>query len=181
MGDPIQAAILLSLAALSLVAAVYFGVILQRMVSARRWLPTLATAAREQGPSGNTTQPESQSVCVIIPAHNEASVIAEAVRTVLPQEVDDLRLVLVLDRCTDDTRAFAEAAAAGDPRLEIIENDNCPEGWTGKNNALRRAPRSHARPMPTACSSSTPMLSSNPERSAPRSISPISATSTSSV
>lgn len=138
MGDPIQAAILLSLAALSLVAAVYFGVILQRMVSARRWLPTLATAAREQGPSGNTTQPESQSVCVIIPAHNEASVIAEAVRTVLAQEVDDLRLVLVLDRCTDDTRAFAESAAAGDPRLEIIENDNCPEGWTGKNNALRR-------------------------------------------
>lgn len=179
MGVNLQTAVLLTLAALALVDAVYFGVVLQRMFSARKWLPTLRSA-NTMGPgpgashsgekaelgTGETDTPgradgagvmghgESGEeigvggsgmgggggvgICVIIPAHNEASVIAGAVRTVLAQKVDDLRLVLVLDRCTDNTRAIAEEAAGTDPRLEIIENDACPEGWTGKNNALRR-------------------------------------------
>lgn len=128
------AAILAScLAAASLVAGVYYSVILQRIISARSWLPTLRDAHRRMaGP------PVTGGVCIIIPAHNEQAVIGHAVRSVLAQEVDDLRLVLVLDRCTDGTRAEAERAAGGDPRVEIIENHDCPAGWTGKNNALRR-------------------------------------------
>lgn len=122
----------LLLAGLSLGVVVYFGVILQRMIAARSWLPTLRAGLDDSATS------DAGSVCVIIPAHNERAVIAGAVRTVLDQDIADLRLVLVLDRCTDDTRAEAERAAGGDGRLEIIENDACPEGWTGKNNALRR-------------------------------------------
>lgn len=139
MGAALQTAFLTTLAALAFVDAVYFGVILYRMSRARKWLPTLGSDAEfPPRPTDGCPGPAAGGVCVIIPAHNEEAVIGGAVRTVLGQAVEDLRLVLVLDRCSDRTREAAEDAAAGDPRLEIIENDACPEGWTGKNNALRR-------------------------------------------
>jgi hypothetical protein len=44
-------------------------------------------------------------------------------------------VIFVLDRCTDGTRAALEPIAAADPRLRIIENGDCPDGWAGKCNA----------------------------------------------
>ena len=47
-----------------------------------------------------------------------------------------LRLVLALDRCTDDTAALARTAIGGDERFEIVEIDACPDDWAGKVHAV---------------------------------------------
>jgi 1,2-diacylglycerol 3-beta-glucosyltransferase len=58
-------------------------------------------------------QPDSR-MTVIVPAHNEAGMIADCVRSLLDQSYprDLYRIVVVADNCTDATAAVAEAAGA---------------------------------------------------------------------
>ncbi|WP_051881475.1 glycosyltransferase family 2 protein [Parvularcula oceani] len=73
---------------------------------------------------------------VIMPAHNEANVIAEAIDRFLAQRTDKpFELIVVPNGCTDDTAAIArsriEAAAARGIRLHVEER-----GEPGKIGAL---------------------------------------------
>lgn len=64
------------------------------------------------------------SVCVVVPAHNEALRIAEVLKG-LPHYVD--RAVVVDDASDDGTSQ--KAAAVGDPRVEVLRNErNCGVG-----------------------------------------------------
>lgn len=121
-----------ALAAASLVTVIYFSVALGRIRRALRSVPR-AGAGVEMAPP----EDELPSVCVIVPAHNEARVIEKVVASILKQDYPRWRAVVALDRCTDDTKAIVERVAAGDARVEIIEIDQCPEDWAGKTNALR--------------------------------------------
>ena len=47
------------------------------------------------------------SIAVLIPAHNEASVISTTLRTLIPQLKVDDRLIVIADNCSDDTAAIA--------------------------------------------------------------------------
>lgn len=76
------------------------------------------------------------SVCVVVPAHNEATVIGALVETLLKQDYSRLSFVFALDRCTDQTRSTIESIAADDPRVHIIEVTTCPPDWAGKVHAL---------------------------------------------
>jgi len=80
--------------------------------------------------------PPTESVCVIVPAHNEEAVVGKLIDSLREQDYDGLRFVLVLDRCTDDTAAIARDRTAGDDRFEIIELDHCPADWAGKVHAV---------------------------------------------
>jgi hopene-associated glycosyltransferase HpnB len=82
------------------------------------------------------------SVAVVIPARNEADVVAQSVGSLLRQDYDGaLRVILVDDQSSDGTaavaRAAAEAAGASD-RLTVIEGEALPPGWTGKLWALNQ-------------------------------------------
>src|ERR1700722_4751052 len=55
---------------------------------------------------------ERRPIAVLMPAHNESSVIASAIRSVLPQLVAQDRLVVVADNCSDDTAAIAATEGA---------------------------------------------------------------------
>lgn len=68
-------------------------------------------------------------VAVIMPAHNEALVIAATVRDLLPQLTAGDRLIVVADNCNDDTAAIAAAAGA-----EVIERHDMDR--RGKGYAL---------------------------------------------
>ena len=57
-------------------------------------------------------------------------------RRCAPKTIRQVRYVLALDRCTDDTAALARAAIDGDERFEIIEIDACPGDWAGKVHAV---------------------------------------------
>jgi hypothetical protein len=76
-------------------------------------------------------------VSVVVPAHNEEAHAARAARSILASDWPRLEVVMVLDRCTDGTRATLEPIAAADPRLRIVDNQDCPAGWAGKCNAAR--------------------------------------------
>ncbi len=77
----------------------------------------------------------TQSVCVLVPCHNEAGNIATLIESLKEQDYDRLRVVLMLDRCTDDTLGVAKAAIGTDARFEVIEIDACPDDWAGKVHA----------------------------------------------
>ena len=129
-------------AAAALLVLYYFRVWIEVEIT-RFSLPTaragLALAA---------ARPPTESVCVIIPAHNESAVITGLVASLRAQDYPHARFVLALDRCTDDTAARARAAlstpastthtttsSGPDPRFEIIEIDSCPPDWAGKVHA----------------------------------------------
>ena len=83
--------------------------------------------------------PPSGSVCVVVPAHNEARVIAGLIRSLRSETYAQLQIVLALDRCTDATASIVRSEIADDERFEVFEIDACPANWTGKVHALHMA------------------------------------------
>jgi len=120
----------LVLLALSVACGVYWGVVWWAVGKTRRKLPT----ARD-GIALADANPPTRRVCVVVPAHNEAGNIAKLIGSLKAQDYDRLRVVLALDRCTDDTRGVALEAIGADHRFEIIEIDDCPDDWAGKVHA----------------------------------------------
>ena len=55
---------------------------------------------------------------VIVPAHNEASVIARTLRALLDANVDDVEIIVVCNGCTDRT---ADIVRSFEPRITLIE------------------------------------------------------------
>lgn len=115
--------------------AVYYGVVVCRMMAVSRWLPGL-DAGLAHGPSGGWP-----AVCVVVPAHNEADVIEHIARSLAAQDYANLRVVFALDRCTDATPALVRRVVGGDGRFEVLENDACPPGWAGKVHVVHKAVR----------------------------------------
>jgi cellulose synthase/poly-beta-1,6-N-acetylglucosamine synthase-like glycosyltransferase len=68
-------------------------------------------------------------VAVLVPAHNESSVIVATLSTIVPQLLEEDRLLVVADNCSDDTLALARTAGA-----EVVERRN--EQQRGKSYAL---------------------------------------------
>ncbi len=66
----------------------------------------------------------SKSITIITPAYNVADYIGEAVQSVLAQSLPDFTYLIVDDGSTDGTAEAAEAAAGGDPRVQIIRQQN---------------------------------------------------------
>ncbi len=91
----------------------------------------------KDGPSGGWP-----SVTVVIPARNEADVVAQSIGSLLRQDYEgELRVVLVDDQSSDGTADIAEAAArAADAsdRLTVVKGGPLPAGWTGKLWALHQ-------------------------------------------
>lgn len=77
-------------------------------------------------------------IAVVIPARNEADVIAEPIRSLLEQKYPgSLRIFVVDDQSSDDTASVVRKIAASDAeRLTIVESAPLPGGWTGKMWAL---------------------------------------------
>ena len=75
-------------------------------------------------------------VVAVVPARDEADVIARSIGSLLAQDYPgDLRVILVDDSSSDGTAAvaFAEAQRLGRvERLEVLTGEPLPAGWTGK-------------------------------------------------
>jgi hopene-associated glycosyltransferase HpnB len=100
-------------------------------------------AAERDDDLGRAAAPaEWPSVTAIVPARDEAEVIAASIDSLLRQSYRGrFRVVLVDDQSTDGTADAARAAAvalrAAD-RLTVLEGTAPPAGWTGKLWALDR-------------------------------------------
>ncbi|HWF00984.1 MAG TPA: glycosyltransferase [Caulobacteraceae bacterium] len=76
------------------------------------------------------------SVVAVVPARNEADVIARSTGSLVAQDYPGaLRIVLVDDASEDGT---AEAAPHAPDRLEVLRGAPLPKGWTGKLWAMRQ-------------------------------------------
>ena len=72
------------------------------------------------------------SVVAVVPARDEADVIAESIWSLLAQDYPgSFRVVLVDDQSTDGTADIARKLDTND-RLEVITGGARPPGWTGK-------------------------------------------------
>jgi hopene-associated glycosyltransferase HpnB len=78
------------------------------------------------------------SIVAVVPARNEADVIAHTIGSLLVQDYPgSFRIVLVDDQSSDGT-ADAARALAGQDRLTILAGGPRPGGWTGKLWAVRQ-------------------------------------------
>lgn len=72
----------------------------------------------------------TQAVAVIVPAHNEAGILEQCLRSIIPQLKEQDRVIVVADNCTDSTSDIARANDA-----ECIEREN--QKLRGKGFALQ--------------------------------------------
>jgi hopene-associated glycosyltransferase HpnB len=74
-------------------------------------------------------------VAAVVPARDEANVIARALGSLLAQDYPGpLRIILVDDRSSDGTAEIA--FGLGSPKLTIVHGAEHPPGWTGKLFAM---------------------------------------------
>jgi GT2 family glycosyltransferase len=87
-----------------------------------------------KNPAGASLQLPRLSV--VIPARNEERKLEGALRTVFGQDYPNLEAILVNDRSTDDTGRTMEHLTAGRGDATVIQVEELPEGWLGKNHAI---------------------------------------------
>ena len=80
--------------------------------------------------------PRPPKVTLVVAARNEERNIAQAVDSLLRLDYPDYELLVVNDRSEDATGAILARASAREPRLRVIQVDQLPSGWLGKNHAL---------------------------------------------
>ncbi len=89
-----------------------------------------------------TTLNDFPSVCVVIPARDEADLLPMTVRSLLTQSyTGSLNLFLVDDHSTDGTADVARKTAESlgkSEQLHIVSAEPLPAGWTGKLWALEQ-------------------------------------------
>lgn len=77
------------------------------------------------------------SVIAVVPARDEADVIARAIASLVAQDYKGrFRVILVDDQSSDDTAAIARGLNSD--RLTVITGAERPKGWTGKLWALQQ-------------------------------------------
>ena len=81
------------------------------------------------------------AVSILIPARNEADRIGETIRKLLTQDYPDYEVIVLDDESSDGTREVVESAAAGDPRVRVVDGLPLPEGWSGKPWACNQLAR----------------------------------------
>lgn len=105
---------------------------------------------RRFAPEGATV-PEGAHVIAIVPARDEAEVIATSVASLLAQEFPGrLEIALVDDDSADGTAKIARAKAVelgASDRLTILKSGGPADGWTGKIAAMHRG-FTHVRGLP---------------------------------
>jgi cellulose synthase/poly-beta-1,6-N-acetylglucosamine synthase-like glycosyltransferase len=98
--------------AVVIVAEVLLGGIASIILISTAVLFVEVTAAVTRRDSDRRQAGERRSIAVLMPAHNESTGIAAAIRSVLPQLAAQDRLLVIADNCSDDTAAIAATEGA---------------------------------------------------------------------
>jgi hypothetical protein len=83
--------------------------------------------------------PVAERVSVLVPARDEAHRIAPTIRSLVAQQrLADLEVIVLDDGSTDGTADVVREAAAGDPRVHIVDGRPLADGWLGKPHACQQ-------------------------------------------
>lgn len=112
-------------------------------------------AAERDDPDPSADPLQWPRVAAIVPARDEADVIAHSVGSLLDQNYPGgFEIILVDDQSRDGTAKIARDAAAArraEDRLQIVSGTPLPAGWTGKLWALKQGlDVANAAPSPPA-------------------------------
>ncbi len=77
------------------------------------------------------------SLTILVAGKDEEPNIARCLAGLLAQEYPKLQVIAVNDRSSDRTGHIMDELAARDSRLHVEHIRTLPDGWFGKNNALR--------------------------------------------
>ncbi|HEY5347198.1 MAG TPA: glycosyltransferase [Rhizomicrobium sp.] len=92
---------------------------------------------RERDDRADFALGEFPSIVAVVPARNEADVIAKSIASLLAQDYPGaFRVILVDDQSDDGTGAIARAL--NDARLTVLTGAPRPPGWTGKLWAMKQ-------------------------------------------
>lgn len=75
-------------------------------------------------------------VSVIMPAYNAAETLLHAARSILSQTWQNLELIIVDDRSSDNTYEIAQSLAREDARVHVLENAHNVGPYVSKNRGL---------------------------------------------
>lgn len=86
----------------------------------------------------------SSSVTALVPAYQAADFIQPTLDSLSAQTHTELRVVVSVDACDDDTLAICQRHAQRDPRMRVVQQSS-RLGWVGNSNfLLRQAPTDYA-------------------------------------
>ena len=78
------------------------------------------------------------SLSIVVPARNEEKHLRQCLTSLCSLDYDRLEILVVNDRSTDSTGEIARAFAGKDNRVRVIEGQDPPPEWTGKNFAIHQ-------------------------------------------
>lgn len=119
-------------------ALFWLGAILQP------WLPWLTSQVLERETSVQSGLSDLTDVTVVIPARNEATIIAHTLQSLVSQG-QNLHVIVVDDRSEDGTAETARAVAG--INLTVVSGEPLPEDWAGKMWALEQGVRQVHTPL----------------------------------
>src|ERR1700751_3829389 len=79
--------------------------------------------------------PGTPCVSAVVPARNEARVIAACIES-LARQPEIAQILVVNDQSSDATADVVRSCMKETPNLRLLEAGPLPEGWVGKNHAL---------------------------------------------
>lgn len=86
----------------------------------------------------STGRDSGSLVSIIVPACNEADKIEASLRSLALQTYENLEIIVVNDRSTDQTGEVIDRVAREFSQIARIDVETLPEGWLGKPHALQQ-------------------------------------------
>jgi len=77
-------------------------------------------------------------VSILVAAKDEEENIEACLRSLRWQDYTDFEIIVCDDRSDDRTGELADQIAAVDDRIHVVHIRELPDGWCGKNNAMRQ-------------------------------------------
>jgi len=81
------------------------------------------------------------SVSILVPVRNEEKNIRQLIASLLEQDYPDFEIIVMDDGSTDKTWSILKEVAANQPRLRLVQGQELPANWTGKNWACYQLSR----------------------------------------
>jgi cellulose synthase/poly-beta-1,6-N-acetylglucosamine synthase-like glycosyltransferase len=123
--------------ALLIILAVLNAVVLLVWMSRHRMIDREKRTGFVLTPAAPGPSAEPPFVSVLVAAKDEEACIETCVRTMLRQDHPNFEFIVCNDRSTDRTAEIVQRLADGDPRARLVNIERLPDGWCGKNNAMR--------------------------------------------
>lgn len=95
---------------------------------------TIPILRKKLKPSSSANFPK---VSIIFSARNESRTVKAALQSMLAQDYPDFEVIAINDRSTDDTWTVMQSCGS-DARLKLLNIQDLPPGWLGKNHALQQ-------------------------------------------